>query len=267
MDVNILRPDEKCFETNIFGSLGHTYVYLFDKVEYVENLGMMVYYKDCKLPKHGFPFPDAIKGINVCKRLAKIILKNVGIVKCYFHLNKILEDYYRAADSVMAGCWIKDEYLCPMARELKKFSEIIMTELGVSKSSAKVIAHIFENDDAYRFFFQDLMGTINKNNVLSPKTYLTLIKTIKDSGMGAGYSKQLIQFSKLMMLVVLIPRFRRAIKKGLEAIDFSKLQFDEYDRFWILNRNDWNFLGMTHEQRKPLWVEANGGIEPQNYYV
>lgn len=268
MEINIIKPDEKCFESNIFGSLGHTYVYLFDKVEYIENLGMMVYYRGCTLPKHGFPFPDAIKGINVCKRLAKIVLKNVGPVKCYFNINKILVDYYRAADSVMAGCWVKNEYLCPVARELKLFLEVVLQELKVDKNAAKVIAHIFEFDDAYRFFFQDLMGTINfKTDLLNPKTYLKLIKTIKERGGIGGQYTQLIKFTYLAMLIILIPRFRRAIKAGLRVILLSRLQFDNYDEFWILNRNDWKFNGLTYEERWPMWIESNNGVEPQNYLV
>ena len=258
MEVHVIRPDESCFEKEIMNVAGHGSTYLFDRVEYTDNKGILLYYKNCTFPKHGFPFPEAITSINVCKRIAKVFIKNLNPLK----FKKIIPDYCRIADNMLVNCHLKDERLCPVAKEIKKLLDIVLEDLKIDKRLSYVVALMFEYDDAYRFFFQDIMSSLEKKDLLKLKTYWKIKKIIKDRCIGLN-PKVMIMYFRVIFFALLIPRIRKSLKKALVQIDFSRIQFDEYDSYWVLNRNDWNFMGKTHAERLPEWIEKSGGIAPK----
>lgn len=258
MEVHVIRPDESCFEREIMNIAGHGSTYLYDRTEYTDDKGILLYYKNCTLPKHGFPFPEAITSINVCKRIAKVFIKNLNPLK----LKKIIPDYCRIADNMLVNCHLKDERLCPMAKEIKKLLDIALKDLKLDGRLSYIIALIMEYDDAYRFFFQDIMSCLKKEDLLKFNTYWKIKKIIRARCIGLN-PKVMIMYFRAMFLTLLIPKVRKSFKNALLQIDFSRIQFDEYDSYWVLNRNDWNFMGKTHAERFPDWIEKSGGAEPQ----
>jgi hypothetical protein len=249
---------------NVIDTAGHGMAYIFERVEYTTKRGILLYYRGCALPKHGFPTPESILMINVCKRLIKMFLKYLNPVYAYFKFNKIADDFYRIADNLLVSTWLKEEYLCPCAKETKKLFEIILTELKMDTRLATIVANILEYDDAYRFFFQDLASCIDSKTALRFSTFIKLNKIVRERCVNFN-AHRVTLFLRAIYLILLIPKIRRAVRKGLDSIDLNKIRMDECDHFWVLNRNDWKFFGQTWEERHVEWLEKNGGVEPTGF--
>ena len=62
---------------------------------------------------------------------------------------------------------------------------------------------------------------------------------------------------KLACLILLIPKYRRIFKRVITKIDFKKLQFDEDDRYFCLNRSDYKFFGEDIDTRMARYREIH----------
>jgi hypothetical protein len=287
MEMTIVRPEKDYFEDKTIKVGGLGFAYSFERVEYTTDKGILAYYKDCALPKHGFPYPEAVLAVNVCKRLMKMFFKFVNPIYAYFNRNKIIGDYLRVADNLLAPHSLKDEYLCPVAKETKKLLTLVLNDLKIDVRLADVIALMLEYDDAYRFYFQDIMSCLEKEELFESniqliteeiiygqpvafkpnailRTYLRIEEIIYSRAVNFK-PNVILRYFKMLFILMLIPKVRKAFKKALKEIDFEKMKLDQHDHFWILNRSDWKFEGKTWQERHPEWLEANGGKEPQGY--
>ena len=106
---------------------------------------------------------------------------------------------------------------------------------------------IFEVDNAYRFRIQDYLNTAGKNI-----TFWNYWKTV-------GICKQrdhkvLRKKWNLLYLTLLFGWF--IIKKILKKLDFDKIKWTIEDLYYIKDREDYNFLGLTKEMRNLLYENA-----------
>ena len=56
-------------------------------------------------------------------------------------------------------------------------------------------------------------------------------------------------FYKLMYFGLLIPKVRRAFRKAVKEMDFSKLGLDEADRYHVRHNPTYNYSGLTYAER------------------
>jgi hypothetical protein len=266
MEFKSITPDPKCFQNSVFERLGNYPFYPFEKVDYDENRGILVYYQGCKLPKHGFPFPEAVKAINVIKRTALVIFRNVSWFKILFKRKQMVDDFVHLGNQAMAGMDINDTYLCPVAKEVKKLLNLIFADFKINPGLAHIIAQIFEHDNAYRYFLQDIMNEIKPEDLLERKTYSKLIELIRQRAKQSGTAK-FVRPLKIVSLMLFYPKFKHSLKKALEQINFKNLQFDDFDYYWMLERDDYDFFGRDYQSRITEWKEANGGEFPKKYIV
>lgn len=114
-----------------------------------------------------------------------------------------------------------------------------------------------EHDNAYRFRFQDIVSSISKEEV--EESVYAATKKIFDILIERDHQVKYkwILFRRIVLpAVFLFPSVRRMIRKFFLELDFSKVTFDEHDRFFCLNRSGYDFFGVSYldrlEERKRI---------------
>ena len=177
-----------------------------DRIE--QGNGIRVFVKGHAHPFKGLPTKEAVDAIGIIKKLLKFQPIQAMWIAMEPHI-------------------LKSEFQMPMTREIIK---MFPSKLG------QVIAHTFEYDSAYRLMFQDLLSETSKERLLNhPLLEIrTLIAISKRRAHPVAFKK--IRGTLLVILPMLyIPTFRNKLR----ACDFSKLQLDDDDRYWIDLRTDY----------------------------
>ena len=181
--------------------------------------GVLFYYQGATYPRKSWPFDDAIFAINIAKRAFLQLLHPSSI----FGWKKNLANFERTASYALRGVYMKPGYMTPVAQEILKlpFGE-----------TAKIMAHIFEYDDAYRYRLQDIIAECDTQTLFSNPTgeciklIDILIRREHSEGMKAKWRK-LYFFAWL-----LIPLKFWFIDKFFK-VDFDNLKPDEADKYWM----------------------------------
>lgn len=259
---------------------------ILDGVRYdVVNGGIHAYFKDMKEPKHGFPFPEAFTAIDEVKRISTLVTALPGglrglLERLLIHYNRITYHIMNNivievnGEKMVYTAFFKDIFLTPAASEIKVFFTAFFVSLGVTEQTAeqtaRVIAHLIEYDDTYRFRLQDLMSESSKETLLkSPRKeiarlldiYLSREQHVSED--VAAIKNKIRKMVRLLSLILLVPRIKRAFKHALSSVRFERLQLDKADKYHCLMRADYNFCGKTTEERKQELLDLHGGKFPE----
>lgn len=272
---NVLRPAQEMMEyTPVTRVEEPTTIFMVDHVECPKEGGIYLYYRGCPYPKKGLPFPEAVYSINLVKRIVLLIAQSIAPYKLLRikWLEPILYTFIRESQQILNNCLLKDSFYCTSAKEFRKLFNIFVQEIGIrediSLELSKAMATLLEYDNAYRYRFQDLMSETTKEKMLKQpiREFKKLIQLAKERDMNvvAGKTTTLL---KLLTLSLLIPKIRKAFKKAIKGIDFEKLQLDEADRYFCLNRSDYRFFGEEFEVRMQKYNDIHNGILPEQYEI
>ena len=228
--------------------------FLSEKIEYNDK-GIFQYLKGAEYPQKGFPEGSAIFAVNVAKRLLIAFLSlKYAMLPTVSNLEKILRRYNEISLKIISPYILKPVFLTPLAREFGMFTTQFLYNIGVSESVAvdtgKIVACMFEYDNAYRFRLQDLFTSTTKRKMMSKPykeiCYLLKIQKERDS---IGVHEKFKLIKPLIFFVLLVPKFRKAYKQSLSILDFKQLQFDEIDEYWVSMRTDYDYYGEDAETR------------------
>lgn len=237
--------------------------FLMEKIEYTD--GIKVFYKEAQFPRSGFPTPEAIDAINKVKRLLvnSIKLNKISLFSV-FVLNKnknLIEWFNNVAYEIMYPFIIKDEFLTKPAREIKNILSPIDEKL------ATILAHLVEYDDAYRYRFQDIFSEINLISYsYNPLRELGRVLNIaKDRDLQGVYNKY-INIYKVLKVLSYIPAYKKKINNILLEIYLPNMRFSESDWYWVCQRGDYKFGGLTTEERF-AYIESRNWTLPEPFLV
>ncbi len=269
--------------------------------EYPESGGILRYAEGFLHPEWGLPFPAALYGINHMKRDAKAeanFLSRHPVVALLTMRKKALADlltkYGDKADVMLQHYYYEDKYYMPFASELRKLVFTMlkgMSSKEASEKTALVVATIFEHDNAWRYRFQDIFMETTKEKLMSdfPNEIVRILTIMasrevetrfnqeawdkdkvmmyNDTGTLDIETHKLAGLKKLVKVLWLVPRFRRAVRSALSVVDWNKLLPDEHDRYHCLIRHDYRHFGRTIEDRWKEWLEIHKGNPPKLMYV
>ena len=243
--------------------------YMLEKVEIGD--GIKLYYQGAKYPAKGFPFPEAIWSINILKRLL-IVSSKLPLWVLVFQKKKreyMTGQFIELGYKIMKKYLLKMCYMTPLARELQISIKVFLVRLGFNNQTSYdlsvLLSHLIEYDNAYRFLIGDLLTESSKSKMMNKpiREILRLLKIFKVREVEKGtLSKRFQPVALLVCFALLIPKVRLAWRTMLSLCRFEDLQFDEADRYWVLNRTDYNYLGETFESRFSRMNPA-----PQGYKV
>ncbi len=155
---------------------------------------------------------------------------------------------------------VKDDEWSEPVWEIGKGIRIFLEEIGfkqIATPAAKIFMCVLEFDNAYRYRAQDLIGEyrLKEPPRKEIKRLLELLnkRDLPEKGWST-YGK----FKKLItpiLWLLLIPKFKRAFKKAIEAVDLNKVRFDNNDRFHFAFWRGYDYEGKTWAERYEPYAE------------
>lgn len=184
------------------------YALIVERIEY--DNGIQVYLTGHTVPFKGMPTEQAVGAINIIKRLLRL---------------HPLQAMWLAIEPHI----LKEEYRQPITSELCK---MFPNKLGIT------IAHILEYDSAYRFFIMDLLSETTAQELLQApwgEVRRLLAINARRCAQNPVARKKMRYIGYIFMVLLYLPSVRKAFRE----CDFSKLQTDSGDKYWINLRTDY----------------------------
>ncbi len=283
-DAHILRPNQDVFLTK------HTIdeeivnpgkrFNIFEKTEYPKEGGIYVYYKGMPYPKKGFPYPDAVWANDIMKRITvtfiKSITKDLMIPLIGFAIlpwkkkiriiDNLILNYNRISKWLVQGTFLTDERYSNPARSIRKIVQSFLLNLGITRLYAeefsRAVGNMIEYDDAYRFRIQDIMTeAVPYELANNPKQeLLRLLDIFQERETAHQVIDSIAIFKFISKIIFFHPKIKKAWKEAIEELtedEFKWLQLDNADRYHVLLRGDYKFLGRTFEERKEIYIETH----------
>lgn len=289
----IMRPDRGAFDRQGEAS-GILYkgarFHVFDKAEYPPEGGILCHYKGMKYPKKGFPYPEAVLAGNMLKKNFKTVLsvvsKATAIPIAVFAilpwclkkkaLARMLTSYAELADNIFGPHYLQPSRYCKAAKEVWRWTAIGLNSLGfapeLSDRVGRAVATVLEYDDSYRYYVQDLARETSREKMTkSPATEMFRLGQLffdRDGEWVIIHSRRVGTMvrgaMRLAGTALFHPKLRKAFIAGAQTVDFGNLALDEGDWYHCLMRVNYNFGGLTFEERKKTYYEIHkDGFPPE----
>lgn len=255
--------------------------FIIEKMETKEK-GIEVWYRDIPFPRKGFPTPEAVACANIVKRILIETIKTFSYPQFiiswvlalftytkapkikYGHemgkervkvLEKLFLSFNRICYGIMSEYILKPEYMTPLASELQGLIFVFLCRIGIEQGTARQFGLIFgaviQYDDAYRYRIQDIFSETTKEKLESDpyKEVKRLLGLILERERDWTVQNKYKAIGKLIALPLKLKVVKYALRSALRNCEFSRLQFDEADKYWCKNRTDYNFLGKSYGER------------------
>ena len=256
-------------------------VYYIDETKYPETGGIFRYLSGVngikmKYPRKGFPFTEASSATN---RVKRYLMTHLNLMRGNWlyaasllrrkNLSMWFEEFNMFSYGAMMHIYLQDIRYQKPCREIRKFVEVFMDELGMknaSKGFALNVATILEYDNAYLLRIQDLANETSKEQIVNGpiKELKRLLKILQQR--DPTRPKLVAKAEKLLFILrigVLIPAFRRAFVKAMHAIDFENIKMDEGDKHEVMTWKGYDFLGKSFEDRIKEYLDMYDGKIPE----
>jgi hypothetical protein len=241
--------------------------YLVEKMTWFPKDGIKLYIKGAHYPQKGFTDPKTMWSVNIVKKsfieVSKILgrpvfLPSFALIAFRWrkYLSLFLQTFDRFTWSLMSPFILEDDFQMPVTRELRYIVTSFLLELKADEVIANriglVLAHIIEYDNAYRLRIEDVMGEAREDQLQKPKELFRLLKVYSDREINRNIPRKIRAVFFLLRIALFVPAVRKAYVMTMKGVELKNLQLDEIDRYWVLFRTDYNFLGKSHEERKKL---------------
>lgn len=228
--------------------------------EMMENVGALRWIDGADYPMKGIPTPEKLYGVNIMKSLIREGAKFAPLF-IFVNKNKVFKSFNTITNRILKSTvvdhiTVPHQYLCATAHGVYSIIANFLVNIGVEENIAENtgynIAHIFEHDDAWRYRLQDFATLINISD-LHENPAKELERAVREVARRQAFgghnpiSERLGLFIKPIKLVMLVPKYRNAF---LNVIRFIKeMEYDDADWYWVCARNDYDYGGLTIEER------------------
>lgn len=224
--------------------------------------GIYVEYEGASYPQKGIATPEILYNVNIMKAVF------MSVFRLRPNINSLITEFNHLGIRIISQFFLKDEYMTAGGFELKKLTGNFIKPFVLNGRCAEqfgtIISHLVEYDNAYRLRLVDIASETSKELLLrNPRKEIKrLLGIIYDREIQFEDVKKKFKYIGFVLrLVLLTPRFKKAFKNAVRESDFSKMQYDNIDRYWACLRTDYNFMGMSYNDRKEL-LKTNGLVEP-----
>lgn len=227
--------------------------------------GIFAYYEGAEYPQKGLTDGDTMKAINIVKAIVSGILS----IRC--NLVSILRAFNRIGNKVIEQYFLKDEYRTAGTLELDRIIYDFICSLtskdDIARHFSKIFSHLIEYDNAYRLRLLDLGTATSKDKLLrNPhKELKRLVKVMSEREifLGEDVTRKFRAMANIVSLLLYIPKYRKAFRYAIHMADWEKMTFDNTDRYWAYLRTDYNFDGLSYEQRMKILKNAGYSLPVQ----
>ena len=229
----------------------------FEKIEQTPEGGMLLWVQSKAFPLKGFPENKKAQTINILKRAIissiRLFFTNPfnnlprKVIKWYA---EIVQSVYRRVGFEGGFDYDDPNKFCPAVREIY-YTGLNLIDSEDGKTALNGLCMILEYDISYRFRVQDIVGELSKENLkLNPSKEINrLIKIALERDWSARDKvKVFARFARVMLW--LFKDVRKFVIKFLTELDIEKVKLDEADRYWCMERWDYDFWGEPYVIRK-----------------
>lgn len=256
-----------------------------DRIDYTERDGVLIWHESFPYPERGLRDSYMMISVQVVKRnlMAWInFLSSKYLLPAYLALAflpwkfkvRLLERFLASFESfsfIVDNCCyhftMEKKYYSPFGQELMTGIEVFLKELGIKDSLsegrflvseiATIMASLVDHDYAYRLRSEDILSeTTPEKLIANPRKEIRrIISIFAERESRPHLVKKFDNVAKLLTLILLIPKVRRAFTKAIKSVEFKRMQLDEIDSFHAKFYGDYKFFGMTVEERLAKWPE------------
>lgn len=264
----------------------------FESVEYGDGIEISI--EGADYPQKGYAPPEAVWAVNTIKSIlieaisivtmregigAFAIMASSSFKRKLVVLKRVIDGFNKIGWSIISPYILKEQYQTPFTREIQKLTYRFLIHLGFTSEFvsgftvdpalkfSKIFAHAFEYDNAYRLRVQDLFNETTKEAMVeNPRKEIKRLIDILGERDMEYVADKFRKIGTLISVLLLHSQFKDALVKALSEADFSKLQPDENDRYWMCHREDYKFFGKSHEERKQMLTDAGLSIAEGRLY-
>ena len=248
------------------------------KTEYPPEGGMLVYYQGHPFPEKIFPFPEAIYCIDPIKRaiinslkmfresnLAKML---VGLSLILPGRKKLAKTYLKLFSHFMFTTAQKvtmvPQGYCKSAREIYRVATLVSEHYAKTDEDKNMVRDllmgimaIWEFDSAYRYRFQDILSSIDKEafNKNPRKEMNRLVALTFKREKMVGIAEKMKAVKIVVWFAMMDPKVREVMKMFVYNLEPSELALDDGDRYWCYQFGDFNFEDLTIPAREAWYQE------------
>jgi len=246
----------------------------------LEEGGIEAWYEGDAFPTKGYPFvemvPDGpVRRVAIAKRALMSFLKIIEIrpiryfLPLFFLSDKVvwtaIECFVGFAKKVLEDFYLRPMNFCKSGREIYRMGIMIRNEQTETKKKEiideliMIVCTIWEFEFAYRYMGQDIASELDveklrKNPVKEISRLFDIL--IERSHPGREKSKIKKRWRAIKTVVMIYCWVKKSrLKKLIDLIDWfqlDKIKLDEADWYHCCNRLNYNFRGMSYEERKAL---------------
>lgn len=243
--------------------------------------GYLTFVEGNKYPLRALPIQEVVNTIAFLKRNIMATIRPVGkfpliiLALLFTSKKKILNNcllwmhnLYQSDYNGLIRNNVRPDTLCPASRELDQALRAANPLPGQAQWIDLLVA-VFESDLAYRFRIQNILEELdlyqlNENPRKEIMRLLDLNIEREVVVYNADQKNKAIFLRKLIWWALWVPSIRKFIINILRSINPAKVAMDVNDRYWVSERFDYNYNGLTYVERQ-LWrhKEHEGWVESE----
>jgi len=210
--------------------------------------GYLTKYFGIKTPYKGWIEPGRIDRTHITKRA--FLEASRALWWRPKRLVRVLISIYK----VEGGIWewrLGDNEFCPALRELIRVSDKVIK--GETAELSRCLAMFLYFSPTYRMWLQDIAGEINKESFLkSPlKETIRLIRIFLKRWKSGNPERLKVKTMLWALLIVIILK-RKLAKEFAAELNPDRVKLDDMDWYYCLRRGNYDFKGLTLEERLKL---------------
>lgn len=233
--------------------------FTFESLSWENQVEMAV--KGFQFPMKGFVKPKILKDINVVKAIFLSVVRTLSIkpfaVALFFsrnRLNELVENLLRPCDYAMSNWILKDKHVSVFAQNFQYLVFVFLLTLGIKETNAdklaEIVSHLVEYDNAYRLRLVDILSEVNQEQLANkPRKEVKRLFKLALERDTEPMGRKIKGIYKILRFALYLPSVVDALFMAVKTSDWTKLVYDDSDRYFACMRNDYKFMGMTKSQR------------------
>lgn len=229
--------------------------------------GYLTFVEGNKYPLRGLPSAEIVNHVALLKRCliatARPITKSPLIIAalavspkqkllrqiCDWMHNMYVADH----EDVLA---IPPNAFCTSSREINRALKEVSEKSGIPGNHwISLLVTIYETDMAYRFRIQNILEELDKAALQrnARQEIMRLVQLNIDREVqifGGGQFEKNIMVKRLVWGMLWFKPFKKLIVNFLMELYLPKIKMDLFDRYWVTDRFDYNYNGLTYDERQ-----------------
>lgn len=231
--------------------------------------GVLTYVRGFKYPLRAMPLAARLDATAATKR-ALIATLRLQVKSPFFFLHAFLP---KKKLLKTVGRYIADIHQADYEKKQLPYNELSESSREIFRALESIdpmgneawkwcLVMIYDTDLAYRFRGQDILGELNKVSLaLNPrKEIMRLIDLALERNINTDVTAKLKLIRKVLNLALFCsPYITNLLADFLGELDISKIRLNINDKYWVATRFDYNYCGMTYEERMAWKEKENEG--------